>query len=142
MPSISGPGQHAKYEALKSCVSPPEDAEKQSFIDTETESAKRHWLHQSASHSKTFRLLAALNVFILFFSIALAAHSLRLRSSLERNRGNALLRMADWYSPVHDLTQINIVNARVNGTLLDTDHSIFRQQPFCTEKYKYFSPSQ
>lgn len=32
-------------------------------------------------------------------------------------------------APVHDLTQINIVNARVNGTLLDTDHSIFRQPP-------------
>ena len=32
-------------------------------------------------------------------------------------------------APVHDRVQINILHARVNGTLLDTDHSVFRQPP-------------
>lgn len=105
MPSTSSSGQHAKYQPLKNCVSPPEDAEKQSFIDHKTDSATGHWSNHSTTRSKTFRLLTALNVLILIFSIALAAHTLRLRSSLEWNRGNALLRMADWYCMFHSLCQ-------------------------------------
>ncbi|KAL2260169.1 hypothetical protein VTK26DRAFT_5928 [Humicola hyalothermophila] len=130
MPSVSFLRFTRKYQPLDDFASEAEAQDRQQFLGSKTEFGERHRFHDGAkSGSKTFRLLTALNVLVLFLSIAFAAHGLHLRSSLLTNKGNALLRIADWYSPVHDRTQINIIHTRVNGTLLDMDHSIFRQPP-------------
>ncbi|EQL00131.1 hypothetical protein G6O67_006634 [Ophiocordyceps sinensis] len=53
----------------------------------------------------------------------------RLKTDLRYNRDNALLRMTDWYSPVHNEARIDFIDVKVNGTLLDLDHSLFRAPP-------------
>ncbi|KAK3900026.1 hypothetical protein C8A05DRAFT_17618 [Staphylotrichum tortipilum] len=123
MPSTSAPrNNRAKYQALD------DEEEKQQFLYPDNGNFE-HGLARPAGLSRTYRLLTALNIVILGLSIALAAHSFHFRATLVGNKGNALLKISDWYSPVHNLAQIDIIHARVNGTLLDTDHSIFRQPP-------------
>jgi hypothetical protein len=91
MPSTSAPKHHrAKYQAVD------DEEEKQQFLYPNAGNFQ-HGVPRPAGLSRTFRLLTALNIVILVLSICLAAHSFHFRATLVGNKGNALLKISDWY---------------------------------------------
>ncbi|KAM3562391.1 hypothetical protein ARSEF4850_002781 [Beauveria asiatica] len=88
---------------------------------------------QTESGSKLRRgllwALSASNVVLFLASIVMVSYSWRSQQVLFRNEGNVLLKKIDAYSPIYDQVQIPLVDATINGSLLDRESSIYRQPP-------------
>lgn len=96
-------------------------------------------------------LLTCINAILFPLSALCAASAFRWKHMVQHNHDSALLRMTSWYcechnlklkkqdfhestpdflvAPMFDQTQINIVDKKVNGSLLNRDNSIFRSPP-------------
>ncbi|KAH8655477.1 tat pathway signal sequence [Xylariales sp. PMI_506] len=108
--------------------------EKERFLDNEqdgdvVEEVKRAYTRPRRNRHIWAWLVIVVNIMLFITSAICGISAYRLKRSLRDNTDNAILRMVDWYSPVHDQVQINIIDTKINGTLLDLDKSIFRQPP-------------
>ncbi|KAF1738036.1 hypothetical protein CRV24_003665 [Beauveria bassiana] len=80
-------------------------------------------------YRRTLYIISGINLFLLVVSAFCISKGFRYREDVRLNRNNELLRISDWYSPIHNEVQIDIVDKKVNGSLLNMDHSLFRSPP-------------
>ncbi|KAK1969087.1 hypothetical protein LY78DRAFT_745305 [Colletotrichum sublineola] len=76
-----------------------------------------------------FCVATCINVILFLLSAVCAFSVIQWKYTIQHNHDNSLLRLTSWYSPVFDQTQIDIIEKRVNGSLLNMDNSIFRAPP-------------
>ncbi|TQV97309.1 hypothetical protein V2A60_000067 [Cordyceps javanica] len=86
-------------------------------------------LFQRNPYRRALYAVSGINLFLLAVSAFFFSKGYSYRQDVRQNRNNELLRISDWYSPVHNEAQIRILDKKVNGSLLNMDHSLFRSPP-------------
>ncbi|EFQ35950.1 hypothetical protein CGRA01v4_07656 [Colletotrichum graminicola] len=76
-----------------------------------------------------FWVVTCINAVLFPFSAVCSLSAFQWKNTIQKNHDNSLLRLTSWYSPVFDQTQIDIIEKRVNGSLLNLDNSISRAPP-------------
>lgn len=81
------------------------------------------------SLGRAYWIATSINAILFISSLGLAWSGYRYKASLRQNDNNELIRLVDWYSPVHNDVNIPFVELTINGTLLNLSNDIFRQPP-------------